>query len=143
MSDFRLMWRPAAAGILLLAGGGATGAAQTDRAALTALKQVERGQWQLRDRGGAQQQLCVRDPAALLRIRHGATQCTQFVVENSARVATIQYTCPGHGHGRTTITVETPRLLRIETQGVVDGAPFIADMEGRRTGACGASDTSR
>jgi hypothetical protein len=58
------------------------------------------------------------------------------VVENSPTVATIHYSCPGHGHGRTTLSVETPRLLRVDTQGVVDGAPFATELEGRRVGTC-------
>lgn len=130
----RLM-RPAIAGALLMIGAGVVHA-QADRAALAALKILERGQWQLREGGGGTRQLCLSDPASLLQIRHGNAQCSHFVVENSARVATIHYTCPGHGHGRTTLSVETPRLVRVETQGVVDGAPFSAEMEGRRTGAC-------
>lgn len=128
--------RPAAAGALLLMCAGAVHA-QADRAALAALKMVERGQWQLRERAnGEVRRLCVTNPATLLQIRHGASQCEHFVVENSPRVATIHYTCPGHGHGYTTVSVETPRLLRVETQGVVDGTPFVAELEARRTGAC-------
>lgn len=122
---------------LSLAGSGIVHA-QADRAALAALRIIERGKWQLRagGPGGEARQLCVRDPNALLQIEHGNAQCTHLVVENSARTATIQYSCPGRGHGRTTLSVETPRLLRVQTQGVVDGAPFVTELEGRRTGAC-------
>lgn len=125
-----------AAGIALASAGVVH--AQADRAALAALKMVERGQWQLREGGpsGTAQKICVRDPNALLQIRHGNAQCSHFVVENSARTATIQYECPGRGHGRTTVSVETPRLLRVQTQGVLDGAPFVSELEGRRMGVC-------
>lgn len=118
--------------------GSAAVEAQADRAALAALKMVERGKWLLREggRGGAASQLCVGDPNTLLQIRHGNAHCSHLVVENTARTATIQYSCPGRGHGRTTVSVETPRLLRVQTQGVLDGAPFVSELEGRRMGAC-------
>ena len=76
------------------------------------------------------------NPAALLQLRHPGAQCTQVVVENSREVATIHYTCPGHGYGRTTISVETSKLVRIDTQGIVDGAPFASELEGRKVGVC-------
>jgi hypothetical protein len=126
--------RPALAGAVLLIG---TGGAQADSAALLALKSIERGQWQLREGGATPRQLCLSNPAVLLQIQHAGAQCEHRVVENSATTATITYSCPGHGHGRTTVSVETPRLVRIDTQGVADGAPFAAELEGRRTGTCG------
>lgn len=132
MNVTRVM-RPALAGAVLFFG---TGGAQADSAALLALKSLERGQWQLREGGAAPRQLCMRDPAVLLQIRHGSAQCAHLTVENSATTATTTYSCPGHGHGRTKISVETPRLVRIDTQGVVDGMPFAVELEGRRTGAC-------
>jgi hypothetical protein len=130
------MLRPAVAGVLfLILAAGAP--AQRDPTMLTALKGVEQGQWQLKEAdGGGTQSVCVSDPSSLLQIRHGNTQCSHFVVENAARVATIHYTCPGHGYGRTTVSVETPRLVRVDTQGVLDGAPFSDELEGRRVGAC-------
>ncbi|MFZ5747530.1 MAG: DUF3617 domain-containing protein [Pseudomonadota bacterium] len=109
------------------------------RQPLTALSMIEPGQWQLKESdSGALRRLCVDSPTSLLQIQHGPAQCSHFVVENSPTVATVHYTCPGHGHGRTTVTVETPRLARVETQGVADGAPFSIDFEARRIGSCGA-----
>jgi len=132
----RRLVRPAAAGVLfLILVAGAP--AQHNPAILTALKGIEQGQWQLKEAdGGGVQTLCIANPASLLQIRHGNAQCSHFVVENSAQVATIHYTCPGRGYGRTTVSVETPRLVRVDTQGVLDGAPFSDELEGRRTGAC-------
>jgi hypothetical protein len=128
--------RPAVAGALFLILA-ASAPAPTNPAILTALKGIEPGQWQLKEAdGGGMQSVCVSNPASLLQIRHGNAQCSHFVVENSARVATIHYTCPGHGYGRTTVSVETPRLVRVDTQGVLDGAPFSDELEGRRVGAC-------
>lgn len=131
----RRVLRPAAAGLLLLSCVGAS--AQNGGAALKALGGIERGQWQLRESdGGGVRRLCLTNPSALLQLQHGGAQCEHFVVENSVRTATIHYTCPGHGYGRTTVSVETPKLVRVETQGVLDGAPFAADLEGRKVGDC-------
>lgn len=133
MSPVRLM-RPALAGVLLLFGGGGATAQRAEP--LTALRAVERGQWQLKDATGAMRKLCLTNPATLLQIQHGGTQCQHFVVENTTRAATIRYTCSGHGHGRTTLTVESGKLFTIDTQGVADGAPFSEQYEGRLLGAC-------
>ncbi|MEI9928737.1 MAG: hypothetical protein WDN44_14985 [Sphingomonas sp.] len=127
--------RPAAAGALFLIGTAAS--PQHDATALKALGAIERGQWQLREEGAATRKLCLSNPAALLQLQHGNAQCEHFVVENSQRVATIHYTCPGHGYGRTTVSVETSRLVHVDTQGVLDGAPFANDLEGRKIGDCG------
>lgn len=122
-----------AGGLLLLAGNGAS----PQRApALTALNGIELGEWRLKSAGGGERRLCIANRWAVLQIMHGTTQCQHFVMGNTARAATIRYTCPSHGHGRTTIGVETPRLIRIDTQGVADGSPFSESYEARRIGAC-------
>ncbi|WP_240953677.1 hypothetical protein [Sphingomonas sp. G-3-2-10] len=133
---FGRIWRPALAGMVILIGAGGA-APQRDRHALQALNGIETGQWQLKETGGASRKLCVGNPAVLLQLRHPGAQCTQVVIENTKDVATVHYTCPGHGYGRTSVTVETGRLVRIDTQGVVDGAPFSFEIEGRKTGPCG------
>jgi len=126
--------RLAAAGTLILLCSG--GASLQHRTALVALNAIEHGQWQLRETDGGTSKLCVTNPATLLQLRHPGAQCTQVVVENSREVATIHYTCPGRGYGRTTISVETSKLVRIDTQGIVDGAPFASEFEGRKVGVC-------
>ncbi|UZK66014.1 DUF3617 domain-containing protein [Sphingomonas sp. M1-B02] len=127
--------RPALAGLLILVAAGGATAQRTP--ALTALNGIERGQWQFRGADGAVRNMCLRNPAVLLQIMHANAPCQQFVMENSAAAATVRYTCPSHGHGRTTIAVETPRVVTVDTQGVADGSPFAERLEGRRTGACG------
>lgn len=131
---FKRSMRLVIAGALLLFGAASAPAQRNP--ALTALGSIERGQWQLRDEEGTTRRLCLANPAALLQIMHGNTQCEHFVMENTPRSATIRYTCPSHGHGRTTISVDTPRVVNIQTQGVANGAPFSERFEGRRTGAC-------
>jgi hypothetical protein len=131
-------FRLSVAGAALLTCMGSHAVAQRDNGALTAIKMIEAGQWQLKDgEDGGVRKLCITNPSVLLQIRHGAAQCSHFVVENSPLTATVNYTCPGHGSGRTTVSVETPRLITVDTQGVIDGTPFSEDFEGRRVGTCG------
>jgi hypothetical protein len=126
----------AASAVLILS---AAAAGQANAPALQALRGVERGQWELRERGaaGATKKVCVADPISLIQVRHGATACSRFVIDNQAKRATVHYTCPGAGHGRTTIRVESPTLIHIESQGIASNAPFNLSYEARRTGACG------
>lgn len=104
---------------------------------LAALSGLETGQWQLRSRGGGEgTSLCVNDPRVLLQVRHPRAQCSKFVISNDPRSATVQYSCPGAGSGRTTLRVETPRLVQIDSQGIVNNEPFAMQLEGRRVGTC-------
>ncbi|WP_448502230.1 hypothetical protein [Sphingomonas sp.] len=121
----------AASGMMVLA-------APAQAPALKVLGGLERGSWQLRERdGGGVETLCLGDAQALLQLRHpGLSQCTRFVIADAARAGTVHYSCPGAGHGRTTIELETPRLARIHTSGIVRGLPFDEDIEARRVGAC-------
>lgn len=109
------------------------------RPTLSALTPLEAGDWALRGdrRTSGNRNLCIADPTALLQIEHGAAICSRFVIASDARSATVHYTCPGSGHGRTTIRTESPRLVQIETQGILNNQPFAASWEGRRTGQCG------
>jgi len=131
--------RAATGGALLLTGLVAAAPLQGGaRPTLAALAMIAHGEWQLRERDPNAQarRLCLNDPATLIQLQHSGEQCSQFVVENSRLKATVHYTCAGHGYGRTTVSVETPRLFRIESQGIRDGLPFALDMEARRIGDC-------
>ncbi|HWK36715.1 hypothetical protein [Sphingomonas sp.] len=101
-----------------------------------ALKSLEKGRWQLREAGADGRSVCLGDPATLFQQRHRGVQCSRLTLENTPTTATVSYSCPGTGHGRTMITVETPRLIRIESQGMEGGAPFSLELEGRHVGAC-------
>ena len=138
MKNSRHPGRGALFGLLLI--GGLTAAAPARAPELVALTRIETGQWQLKEPGAAAtaRSLCVMDPAVLLQLGHSGAQCSRFVIADTPDTATVHYTCPGAGHGRTTISLETPRLLHIQTQGIAGGAPFDLDYEGRRIGACPA-----
>ena len=109
-------------------GGAASGVA--------ALHGLAPGQWQLRETDGSVRSLCLGDASQLLQIRHGSASCKVTVLDNSPARTTVHYSCAGAGYGRTTLTVETPRLVHVDTQGVAEGQPFVLDYEGRNTGAC-------
>jgi hypothetical protein len=130
--------RGAVFGLVLV--GSLAAAAPARAPQLAVLTRIEPGQWQLKEPGASTvaRSLCVSDPAVLLQLGHSGAQCSRFVIADAPDGATVHYTCPGAGHGRTTIAIETPRLLRVQTQGIASGAPFDMDYEGRRIGDCGA-----
>ena len=101
-----------------------------------ALSKLERGRWQLRGSDGEPRSICLRDPAALIQLEHEGVSCKHEVVASEAGGATVQYSCPGRGYGHTGIRVETPRLARIDTQGLIDGRPFSYRVEARKVGTC-------
>ncbi len=107
---------------------------------LSALRHLEKGQWELRERGSrpasAPRRICVGDPTQLLQVQHKDGGCSRFVVADTSEHAVVTYQCNGRGNGRTDLRVETPRLVQIDSQGVADGAPFALSIEGRRTGEC-------
>lgn len=120
---------------------GAPGEGQTDAPlAMPALDGVQAGQWALKSRDSStiNRSICLKDIRALIQLEHGAAVCNRFVISNGPRETTVHYTCPGNGYGRTTIRVETPRLLQIDTQGIHNREPFAATIEARRMGDCAA-----
>ena len=130
---FRRILRPAAAGAILFFG---LAAAPMQRDA-AALGRIEHGKWQLKQPDGTARTQCMAAASAWVQIRHPGLQCQQVVISGQGDKVTMGYNCPGHGNGQTTISVETPRLVRVETSGVVDGAPFQDEYEARKIGPCG------
>jgi hypothetical protein len=116
-----------------LAAGSAAGRADSG---LTALAGIELGEWTLRAPDGSTRSMCVTDPQVLLQLQHRGATCSRFVVEDGALGGRITYSCPGIGTGATRVVVETPRLIRIESQGINRGLPYSFEYEGRRSGAC-------
>jgi hypothetical protein len=109
------------------------------RGPLPALAKLEPGLWKLRALGNGNSELppiCVANPNVLMQVRHRNQSCSQLVVANDARSATVQYTCEAGGFGRTSLLVETPRLAQIDTQGIAGNVPFALRAEARRVGSC-------
>lgn len=105
---------------------------------LQALSGIERGTWELRERGtrSVPRRICIGDPAQLIQVQHPGANCRRFVVTDAANHAVVTYQCTDQGTGRTDLRVETPRLVQINAQGVADSAPFSLSLEARRTGEC-------
>lgn len=103
-----------------------------------ALARIEPGLWQLEDDEGRQTSapMCLGDPSLLTQVQHGTAPCSRLVLSADPRRVTVHYTCPAAGFGRTTLRVETPRLVRIDSQGIFEGAPFAFRARARRIGSC-------
>lgn len=130
-------------GVLALAGAGVlTGLAVpvpvlAQGNGLAMLGSLAKGEWTIRQRGGAsERKICVKSGAELIQLMHREAGCSQFVVEDGAARVTVQYTCPGNGYGRTSIRRETPALVQLESQGIESRTPFQLTAEARRTGTC-------
>ena len=125
---------PALCGAIILVAA----AQPQSRADLSALAKLEAGLWQLRNLDDRRElpPICIGDRNLLMQVQHRNSPCSRLVIANDARGATVQYTCPAGGFGRTSIRVETPRLAQIDTQGIVENAPFAYRAEARRVGPC-------
>jgi len=100
---------------------------------------LDPGNWELHPRGSdPMQRMCLVNGRRLIQLRHPAAACDQFIVQDSPREVVVQYTCRGHGYGRTRVRMETSRLVQVESQGIVDGLPFEFAAEARRIGDCTA-----
>lgn len=113
------------------------GGATQERAAAPLLNQLEAGRWELRgSNNGLLRSICLGNPILLAQPQHGAAPCTRDIVSSDESSVTVNYVCPGAGRGRTTIRVETPRLVQIDSQGLDHGAPFAIRAEARKMGPC-------
>ena len=106
-------------------------------AELGMLDALNKGAWSLRIRDdGSEQRICVRDGRELIQIRHKQAGCSRFVVRDDTNEVVVQYTCRGNGYGRTSIRREANGLVQVESQGIIDGAPFAISGEARHSGTC-------
>ncbi|HVM37603.1 MAG TPA: DUF3617 family protein [Sphingomicrobium sp.] len=103
-----------------------------------ALAGVQPGLWELAGAPGAAQPVrrCIADVAALAQHEHDRRTCTRVVISEDGDSTVIHYTCAGGGFGRATMTVLTPRSLRIEVQGISSDLPFNYILQARRVGNC-------
>lgn len=105
---------------------------------LTMLGTLEKGKWTLTERGQSSpaKTVCLGDASQLLQTEHKGAQCSRYTIRDSAGEVTVHYTCGKQGHGRTTVRKETARLVQIDTQGILNGAPFSYGYEARQGGTC-------
>ena len=102
------------------------------------LATAQAGLWEVARPGAPPQRLCVADPAALAQLEHRAGKCTRSLLRQAGSAATVHYTCTGGDFGHSSLTVLTPRSMRIETQGIAGNAPFKYVAQARRVGNCPA-----
>ena len=128
MNAFRpMLVMAAAAGAFALAGAGAP----------SILNTVQPGQWEVQRSGAAPVRMCVRNVASLAQLEHRGRSCTRVVIRETASAATIHYTCTGAGFGETSLSLVTPRSMRVQTQGIAsDTSPFNYKFQARRVGDC-------
>jgi hypothetical protein len=109
------------------------------RGRIDALAPLQPGLWELRELDNSRavtRSMCIADPNILMQVQHRNSPCSRLVIANGEMNATVHYTCPAGGFGRTTIRVESPRLAVIDTQGIDHNMPFAYRAELRRRGAC-------
>lgn len=124
---------------LVLLGAGVEAPAQAPAPA--ALAPLEPGLWEFRDidRAGQPVRLCVTDLRELFQPLQPTPLCKHFVAEDEDDHAAVAYDCAARGQGRTSLRVETARLVQIDSQGIAGGRPFAVRYEARRLGACVAA----
>lgn len=124
-----------------LSAGAAYAAGPVASTAAAVLGDIEPGQWQLREAGSTAppKLICVSNADRLIQLEHPGLACARILLNDQPRTATISYTCPGAGHGRTMIRLETRNSFHLETQGIASGAPFDMAFEARRLGPCAAA----
>lgn len=130
----------AAGAILLLSAGAAAAQAYASGAALPVLGRLEGGLWELRSLQGrvSFDPICLgADKGTLVQLQHRRASCGRTVVAQSRDRLEVRYNCPA-AFGQTTIRVEGPRLVRIDSEGVDNGIPFGFRVEARRVGPCRA-----
>lgn len=127
-----------AAALLCAAGAMASGSVVAQVRSLAMLDRLEAGDWELRlhDEASVPRRMCLRDARRLIQLRHPGQSCSRITVEDTDSQVTVQYTCRGHGYGRTQIRRESDSLVQIDTQGIAQGLPFAFAAEARRVGSC-------
>lgn len=131
-------WQLVCAGFAALVMAGGAAMAASDSGASVALSRIERGQYEISVVGSTAtpRSVCIADPAILLQMQHPGVACARFVMADGPDGTTVSYRCASGGHGRTVVTITTPRSFDIDTQGIAGGAPFDLNYQGRRVGAC-------
>ena len=104
----------------------------------TALAQAAPGLWEISGYPGTRGPVreCFGDLSLLAQYEHRRQSCTSSIVSDRPPSSVVQYSCPGGGFGRSTLTMITPRSIRIETQGISDNLPFNYVLQARRVGDC-------
>jgi hypothetical protein len=104
--------------------------------ALASAHAISPGSWNLVFDDGTSRRICLQDIEPLIQLAHAGPTCGRLVITDQRNTTTVHYSCPGNGWGRTSLLVETPRLVRVNSQGIFGRAPFAFVAEARRVGEC-------
>jgi len=124
---------------LLAASSAIIGAVGLQLPQLAMLERLERGSWELTNRGDDDERnarICLVNGRELIQLRHNRQRCKSTVVDDTPNEVTVQYSCPGNGYGRTHIRRESDELVQLDSQGIENGLPFAFSAEARWVGAC-------
>lgn len=94
------------------------------------------GLWEVSRPGAPVTRLCLADPAELAQFEHRQASCERHLVGEAGTKAMFHYSCTPAGFGNSSVTLITPRSLRVETQGISDNAPFKYTFQARHVGNC-------
>ena len=92
--------------------------------------------------GAHAERVCLADPADLAQWESRGEACNRSTLTQDANRVEYDYRCTSGAFGRSSITLLTPRSLRIETQGISDRLPFAYTLQARRIGNCAAGTRS-
>lgn len=108
--------------------------------AVKALAGIAGGLWEVDGVPGhrAPIRTCVAEPLQLAYVEHGKAKCTPTILGDSPPNLRLSYQCTGGGFGQASVKAITPRSLRLDVQGIADGAPYNYVMQARRIGDCPA-----
>jgi hypothetical protein len=79
---------------------------------------------------------CVADPLQLIYSEHPNADCTPTILGDNPPLLRVSFQCRSGSFGQASVKTITPRSLRIEVQGISDGAPYNHVMQARRIGDC-------
>jgi hypothetical protein len=117
--------------------GGLAVAGASAHVRLSGLAGVKPGLWEVSRtaRGDRPARICLRDVGQLASYAHDPARCTRTVLRNQPGTVVMELSC-GADFGRSTLTVTTPRSLKLETQGIRRGEPYDQTYYARRVGEC-------
>ena len=121
-----------------LAAGLGLAAALAAAASPRALAPAAGGLWEVSQSatGHDPVRVCVPAVEMLAQFEHRQGRCKRSVISSTSSAAVIEYQCADGGFGRSTVTLITPRALRIETQGISNQLPFNYKLHARRVADC-------
>lgn len=130
--------------ILMMTLGGLAVAGATAHVRLSGLAEVKPGLWEVSRsaRGDRAARICVKDVGQLATYAHDPARCTRTVLRERPGMVVMELAC-GADFGRSTLSVTTPRSLKLETQGIRGGEPYDQTYYARRVGDCGRTAARR